>query len=256
MMEEDAAASNNPSGHISKKQKRDVKDVVRKKIEDDLKSGKYRRSKLVPILWDLPNATLYSPAGSSALEKLHELFQRTFDLELEPLTAGALALRHLEGKSKHRDYEDARPTRFVPGPEGDSQQPDYPWVAKGPEPKDFLGNEFLLWLWHETETGGGTLKVDGGKEVSIVLDQSLELDCAYGQTGRDALRAAGPTRMPEARMRCVAASSRARPASSWRRPGTSSSSASTPRASPWAAARCPRSKRPRMPAWSSRSASA
>src|SRR5205807_1257367 len=55
IMEEEATAAGNPSGFISKSQKRDVKETVRLKVEDELRSGKYRRSKLVPVLWDLPN---------------------------------------------------------------------------------------------------------------------------------------------------------------------------------------------------------
>lgn len=204
IIEEEAAAAKNPSGFISKQQKREAKDSARKKIEEDLKSGKFRRSKLVPILWDHPAAMLYSPVSASQFDKLAELFERTFELTLEPLTAGEEALRYLADKGKRRDYEDARPTRFATGPEGESQQPDYPWCAMGPQPKDFLGNEFLVWLWHETETHGGVIKTDSAGEVAIVLDQSLELECAYGQTGKDSLRSEGPTRMPEARdaLRC------------------------------------------------------
>ncbi|HEX2973132.1 MAG TPA: hypothetical protein VHP11_12420 [Tepidisphaeraceae bacterium] len=199
VMEEEAAAANNPSGHISKKQKKDVKDIVRQKVEEDLKSGKFRRSKLVPILWDFPTRTLYTPGSNSAMEKLYELFERTFGLNLEPLSAGTVAQRHLEDVKKRREYEDARPTRFAAGPEGESQMPEYPWTAQGPQPKDFLGNEFLLWLWHHIETQGGTIKTEQVGDVAVVLDRSLELDCAYGQTGKDALRGDGPTRMPEAR---------------------------------------------------------
>jgi hypothetical protein len=199
LMEEEATAANNPSGFISKKQKRDVKDVVRRKVEEELKSGRFRRSKLIPMLWDFPTQTIYSPISNAAAEKLHELFDRSFGLELEPLGAGTVALHYAEAKQKRREYEDARPTRFVFGPEGESQHPEYPWVAKGPQPKDFLGNEFLLWLWHETDSKGGTIKSEEAGEVAVVLDRSLELDCAYGQTGKDALRGDGPTRMPEAR---------------------------------------------------------
>ena len=36
-------------------------------------------------------------------------------------------------------------------------------------------------------------------EVTIFIDKSLDLDCAYGQTGKDTLRGDGPSRMPEAR---------------------------------------------------------
>ena len=199
IIEEEAVAATNPSGFISKSQKRDVKDVVRAKLDEDLKSGRFRRSKLVPILWDFQTRTLYTSASNAAFEKLHELLERTFTLNLEPLSSGTTGLRFLEAKGKRREYEDTRPTRFVSGPEGEGQQPEYPWVAKGPQPKDFLGNEFLLWLWHEVDSRGGTIKTEEAGEVAVVLDRSLELDCAYAQTGKDTLRGDGPTRMPEAR---------------------------------------------------------
>jgi hypothetical protein len=199
IMEEEAVASTNPSGFISKNQKRDAKETVRAKLEDELRSGKYRRSKLVPVLWDLPNQTLYCAAGNTVFEKLAELFERSFELQLQPLTSGSIALGILEPKGRRRDYEDSRPTRFVPGPNGESEYPEYPWIAKGPEPKDFLGNEFLLWLWHEADHRSGTVVTEAAGEVTLFIDKSLDLDCAYGQTGRDSLRGDGPTRMPEAK---------------------------------------------------------
>jgi hypothetical protein len=199
LMEEEAAAAQNPSGFLSKNQKRDVKDVVRKKLEDELRSGRFRRSKLVALLWDWPTQRRDCPASGATYEKLAELFERTFELKLVPITAGSLALRLLEPRGRRRDDEDFRPTRFVPGPEGESQFPEYPWVAKGPEPKDFLGNEFLLWLWHEADSRTGIIPTESGGDVTVYIDRSLDLDCAYGQTGRDGLRGEGPSRMPEAK---------------------------------------------------------
>jgi len=199
IMEEEAVASTNPSGFLSKNQKRDAKETVRAKVEEELRSGKHRRSKLVPILWDMPNQILYCGASGATFEKLAEIFERSFELQLQPLTSGSLALRILEPKGRHRDYEDLRPTRFVPGPNGEGEYPDYPWVAKGPEPKDFLGNEFLLWLWHEADHRSGVVKTESAGDITLFIDRSLDLDCAYGQTGRDSLRGDGPSRMPEAR---------------------------------------------------------
>ena len=198
MMEEDAVAATNPSGFISKNQKKDVKDSVRMKLDDELRSGRYRRSKLLPILWDLPTSTLYCNASGQSLEQLMEIFERTFGLTLMPLSSGSIAMKILEPKGRRRDYEDFRATRFVAGPEGESQWPEYPWVLKGPEPKDFLGNEFLLWLWHEAEVRDGSIQTSNG-EATVTIDRSLDLDCAYGQSGKDSLRATGPTHMPEAR---------------------------------------------------------
>ena len=199
LMEEEAVAATNPSGFISKNQKRDVKDVVRRKLDDDMRSGRFRRTKLLPALWDLPSQTLYCSASGANFEKLAELFERTFELKLIPVTAGSLALRLLEPRGRRRDYEDFRPTRFVNGPEGESQYPEYPWVAKGPEPKDFLGNEFLLWLWHEADSRTGIIPTESAGDVTVYIDRSLDLDCAYGQTGRDGLRGEGPSRSPEAK---------------------------------------------------------
>jgi hypothetical protein len=126
-----------------------------------------------------------------------ELFERTFGLELQPISAGSLALNLLKSQAHRRDYEDLRPTRFVLADGGESTYPDYPWAAKGPQPKDFLGNEFLLWLWHEADHNDGIIKTDPA-EITLFIDKLLDLDCAYGQTGRDILRGAGPAKMPEA----------------------------------------------------------
>ncbi len=56
----------------------------------------------------------------------------------------------------------------------------------------------MLWLWNEADQRDGTIKVESG-EAAIFIDKSLDLDCAYGLSGRDTLRGDGPTRMPEAK---------------------------------------------------------
>jgi hypothetical protein len=198
IMEEETVAAANPSGFISKKQKKDVKETLARRIDDEMRSGKFRRSRITSMLWDLLSRAVYSPASAATQEKMQELFERSFGLELQHLCAGRLALRHLEAKGRRRDYEDLRPTRFAPGPDGESQHPEYPWTAKGSEPKDYLGNEFLLWLWHEAEHHDGVIRIEGG-DATIFIDKSLDLDCAYGMTGKDSLRGVGPSRMPEAR---------------------------------------------------------
>jgi hypothetical protein len=199
LMEEAAVAKNNPSGFISKNQKKDVRETVRQKVERDMKAGKFRRSKIIPLLWDLQNNLVYSSASGGNFEKLAEIFQRTFECDLQPLTAGSLAARVLVEKGKRRDYEDFKPTRFVYGPDGESQPAEYPWTAKGPQPKDFLGNEFLLWLWQQADARDGEVSTQGVGDVALVFDRMLDLDCVFGATGRDSLRGTGPTRMPEAR---------------------------------------------------------
>lgn len=196
LLEEQASASN---GFISKAQKRDAKDSAMRKLDDEKRSGRFRKSKLAPILWDVGRGMLYGPSSVGAQEKLFELFDRTFGLSLVPLTAGNLALRKLEGTGHRRDYEDARPTRFVVSPQGESHAAEYPWVAKGPQAKDFYGNEFLTWLWFMMETNAGGVDVGRGGAASILIDKMLDLDCVFGVSGRDTLKGDGPAQMPEAR---------------------------------------------------------
>ena len=71
-------------------------------------------------------------------------------------------------------------------------------VLIGDEAKDFLGNEFLTWLWHEAAVNEGVIDLENQGHATVFFDRSLDLDCSYGMTGRDALRGDGVTRMPEA----------------------------------------------------------
>ncbi|MCS7032850.1 MAG: hypothetical protein NZ561_02520, partial [Phycisphaerae bacterium] len=197
MLEDDAATGANPGGLISRVQKLETRRAVRRRLEQELRSGKYRRSRLYPVLWDLPSATVMATVHASAEPKLRELFERTFGLSLEPLSAGALARRLLEARGRRRDTEDVRPTAFVAGPEGPEQRPEYPWTARLSESRDYLGNEFLLWLWHATARAEGFLTVNG-REIAVMFEKVLDLDCVYGATGRASLRSTGPAGMPEA----------------------------------------------------------
>ncbi len=198
-IDEAAAAKSNPSGFISKLQRKEVKAAVDRRLDDERKTGKFRRSRLLPVLWDLPRGTLYAPASGTNFEKLAEIFERTFGLTLVPQTAAAIAERYVDGAAKRKQFEDLRPTAFAVGPEGEDQQAEYPWVSKQHDPKNFLGDEFLVWLWHRADVGTSSVDVPGSGEVTFYFDKSIDLDCAYGQTGKDSIRGDGPTRSAEAR---------------------------------------------------------
>jgi hypothetical protein len=192
-MEENAVAANNPSGFISKNQRTQARDAVRKKVEEELRTGKHRRSRLVPVLLDVENGVLYANAHGSTLEMLTELMERTLGVSLlEPICPATVAFRHFR-----RQGEEAKPTRFVMSYAGESHMPDYPWVAKGPQPKNFLGNEFLLWIWHQVEKNGGHFDTSAGA-IAAIIDRQIEVECAYGQTGRDVFRGDYCGRLPEA----------------------------------------------------------
>jgi len=219
---ETAAAIAESSGpFLSKSDKRDVRDAVERAIHEELASGRHRSSKMVELHWDAPSSTILSASNAgSTIEQLGDLWRRTFTgSNLRPLGAGALAETLLAAHTGKRFFDDLQPTPFTPPPTRaraeddtqDKQTPDIPWTTGSEEPHDYLGNEFLLWLWHhwdtakpfttdatQTQTSDHKLLA----EIGVVLDKHIELDCAWGVTGKLSLRASpdgtSPFRSPEA----------------------------------------------------------
>jgi len=70
--------------------------------------------------------------------------------------------------------------------------------------KDFLGNEFLLWLWWHIETNEGAVACGGsgnggsGASMYLAMDKALDMECAWGVGGKQSLRGEGPARLREA----------------------------------------------------------
>jgi hypothetical protein len=65
--------------------------------------------------------------------------------------------------------------------------------------RDFLGNEFLLWLWYVLDAESDTVGLEDGSEVSVMLARTLVLECPRAQTGRESIQSDAPGRLPEAR---------------------------------------------------------
>ncbi len=208
------AAEGNPSGFASRQQKKQAADMAADQLQADLAAGRFRKSKMVPILWDLATKTVYcGAAGNTISEKLASLFKQTFDLAIEPVSAGPMAMQVLSQRSALSGFETLRPSGFTgppakatvnmddAGPTHDLSEPVVPWVAKAGDTKDFLGNEFALWLWHRQETSEGRIAIntdDGETEVFIVIDKTLDMDCAWDADGKQTLRGGAPTLMNEA----------------------------------------------------------
>ncbi len=219
VMEELAVASANPSGFASRAQKRDAADAVDHKLHEEIASGKYRRSKTVPVLWDLAGRQIYLGAASNkVMEQMHRLMSEAFNVTLEPLTAGGFAQEAFAGNK--RDFEDLSPSAFTAPPKDlhadhedaeeaprDAKVPVTPWVHASTNTRDFLGNELAMWLWWRIETEGGVIEtadlVAGKKtgrksRIAVVIDRSLDMECAWEVTGKQSLRGGKPTHLPEA----------------------------------------------------------
>ncbi len=94
----------------------------------------------------------------------------------------------------HPQRQPDRRRRRVPAGEA----PSVAWTGDDPTSLDYLGNEFLLWIWHALQNDGESVKLSDGSEATVMLAKTLTLDCPRGETGRDQLTDDAPTRLPEA----------------------------------------------------------
>jgi hypothetical protein len=194
-IELDARAQLNPSGHPTKAQRQEAKEAARVRAEAEAADGRFRRRKHFPILWDGRSNILYvGTASLSVLDRLLPLFRETFDRNLEPIGAGSLAAEQAAERGVTRPIEEFPPASFLGE---DAALAAFAWSADATNP-DYWGNEFLVWLWHTLKNDGDTIRLADGSEAAVMLTKTLTLDCPRGETGRDSLTDAGPTRLPEA----------------------------------------------------------
>ncbi len=186
-----ALAAANPMGRPTKAQRAEAKELALAKAEQEAADGRFLKMRQYPVLWDARAQVLYVGSSSqSVLDRVVSLFQATFEGALEPMTAGTLAAN--EGIGQVTDEE--APSLLRLGGSGASTA----WSESGGSNLDYLGNEFLVWLWHTLQTEGDVLTLEDSSEISVMLAKTLVLDCPRGETGRDQLSDAGPTRLPEA----------------------------------------------------------
>lgn len=195
LIELQALAAGNPSGHPSARQKREARASARDRLETEARDGRFLRRRSYPLLWDCrSNELLVGTTAVTVVDRLHTLFQQTFDRDLELLGAGRQAFLLAEARAQTRGIDDAGPSMFVPG----IAPAELAWLPDESS-RDFLGNEFLLWLWYVLDAESDAVALADGSEVTVLIDRSLVLECPRGQTGRHSLRGDGPARMPEAR---------------------------------------------------------
>ena len=196
-----ALSKDNPSGLPSARQKREAKSIARERLEQEAKDGRFRKWKLAPCLWDSVTNTAFCGSTSGADGgRFDTLWEQTFCAnltqpealagKLEPIDAASLAI------ALHPKAEDECLSPFVPGVTPD----DHPaWCASKGVPQ-FLGNEFLLWLWYFGECEGDTLTTPDGSSITFMLRGGLRLECPRGTTGNGTMNAEAASRLPEAKV--------------------------------------------------------
>jgi len=190
-----ALAANNPSGFASARQKKEAKEYARNRLEDEARDGRFRRRKCIPVAWDrLSNEVYFGSALLTNIDRLLLLFRETFGLNLEAMSAGRRAYQLAELNQLTRNVDDSRLSAFVPAvtPEEVGWLPDE-------TSRDFLGNEFFLWLWFNSEGESETVHLKDGSEATYMIARTLTLECPRGQTGHETISHEGPSRLPEAK---------------------------------------------------------
>ncbi|MGF1581610.1 MAG: hypothetical protein ACFCD0_19960 [Gemmataceae bacterium] len=194
-VELEAIAAENPSGHPSNRQRREARDSARDRLEAEAADGRFLKRKSAPILWDAQtNEVLVGTTSVTLIDRFLNHFLKTFDHGLELLGAGRQAYLLAEARNQTRGVDDAKIATYVPGKSASE-------VAWAPDDttRDFLGNEFLLWLWYLLDTKTDTVPLADDSEVAVMLTRTLNLECPRGQTGKDSIAADGPTQLPEAK---------------------------------------------------------
>ncbi len=193
-----ALAKNNPSGHPSARQKREAKESARDRLEQEAKDGRYTKRKAIECVWDRKSGELlFGTTSVSQIDRLLVHFKQSFGHNFEAVTAGRRAFDLAEVHGRTRNVDDAAPSPFIPG----LSPTDVAWVLDEAS-RDFVGNEFLLWLWYQCDDESAEIKLLDGSEATVFLARTLTLECPRGQTGHETITHEGPTRLPEA-MRAI-----------------------------------------------------
>jgi hypothetical protein len=190
-----ALSADNPSGRPTKLQRQEARDAVAARSEEEARSGKFRKMQQFPLLWDARQGLLYFGGSSStAGEHCCDLCARAFELELSPLSAGRRAQEWAAEAKRNKALEDALPATFLAG----DATADIDWWNHEAGNYDFLGNEFLLWVWWRWETQSDSITLSDDTEVTGMLARTLSLQCPRGESGKETITAEGPSRLPEA----------------------------------------------------------
>lgn len=189
------ATADNPEVRPTKAQRQEAKEAVEARCEEEAASGKFRRMQQFPVLWDGAQEMIYvGGTSAAACDACCDLFGRAFDLELSRLTSGRRALEWAAETKQRKALEEASPSRFF----SDDLPPVVAWWSGETGNFDFLGNEFLFWLWWRLETQSDTLPLSDGTEVTGMLTRTLSLQCPRGESGKETITADAPVQLPEA----------------------------------------------------------
>ncbi len=197
-MNEQAMLEASGRDFLSKAERREAREQAKSRAEAEAKAGNFRKMTTIPVFWDVTRGIAYlGSAGSKAVDHFIMLFRETFDRTVDPAGSGEMAARWSALSGDARAFDDAEPAHFVNPPDGAETASETAEFADN-RAKDFLGTEFLSWLWYTSHVESPDITVRLGESVTVLFDKTLQLECAFKVSGKAALTADAPTRLPEA----------------------------------------------------------
>ena len=104
---------------LTRAARKEARAEAQQQWEKEIGKGRYRSSKLVPILWNPGKRVLLAPATTdSVAAPLHELFTATFGGRIEHRSSGGFALDILARRGLTSSFEDAKPDALGQAPSG------------------------------------------------------------------------------------------------------------------------------------------
>lgn len=199
-VEQELAALRQSSGRdaVTKFERRKAREAALLRAEKEARDGAFRRSAAYGVLIDLAHKFVYfANTSPQAADRLMAVFSDTFGCALEPEGPARLAHRLMLAAKHARALENLPPARFVKPPKGYSPDEDAAdFLARELE---FLGKEFLAWIWFKTTVQDAALSLTRGGDVTVMLEKTLRLKCDFGLTGSTMISADHPADLPDAR---------------------------------------------------------
>ena len=149
-MELNGIMADNVGGRPTKAQREEANQAVEQRCADEAAKGNFKRMNVTSVLWDAATETLFIASNS---EKNNEtvlgLIESAFGIEVSPITPTRLALNYCtDDADAYAALTHIDATNFA-----DDAPMNVTWWNGMSENFDYLGNEFLMWLWWKWETG-------------------------------------------------------------------------------------------------------
>lgn len=180
---------------LSKAERREAREQALSRADAEARSGAFRRTKQVPVFWDLQRQEVYLGAtGTTVTEPFMTLFRMTFNRLPVQVSSSELAGRWAVTAGEGRAFDDSKPAYFVQPPDGAATDADIPGEKRQ---RNFFGTEWLTWLWYTTAVESSQVTTQLGQSATVLFEKSIQMECAFGVTGKLTAQADDPVRLPE-----------------------------------------------------------